>query len=234
MSPTPEQRARETIDALLEKAGWQVSDAKAANIHACCGVAIREFPLAQGHGTADYLLYVDGKAAGVIEAKKAGATLSGVEVQSRKYTEGLPAALPAWHRPLPFHYQSTRLETRITNRLDPEPRARNVFAFYRPEHLAEILERGAADLPRAADKVAAHGHSLGVDGSEDYGRPQTLRARLRRLPQAHPLIEDSLWPAQIKAIRNLEASLAANRPRALIQMATGSGRPSPRSRPPTG
>lgn len=70
----PEQQAREEIDRLLSAAGWHVCDAAAANIHAARGVAIREFPL-PGHGFADYLLYVDGKAAGVIEAKKQAATL---------------------------------------------------------------------------------------------------------------------------------------------------------------
>jgi type I restriction enzyme R subunit len=33
-----------------------------------------------------------------------------------------------------------------------------------------------------------------------------------------------LWPAQIQAVRNLEMSLAADKLRALIQMATGSGK----------
>ena len=107
MSPTPEAEAREKIDLLLEKAGWMVQDARAANIHAAQGVAIREFALASGHGHADYLLYIDGKAAGVIEAKRVGATLSGVEFQSAKYAEGLPPSLPAWRRPLPFLYEPT-------------------------------------------------------------------------------------------------------------------------------
>lgn len=89
-----EALAREKIDALLAQAGWHVCDADAANIHAVRGVAIREFPL-PGHGFADYMLYIDGKAAGVIEAKKEGVTLSGVETQSDKYTKGLPAGLPA-------------------------------------------------------------------------------------------------------------------------------------------
>ena len=125
MSPS-EQEARLKIDLLLESAGWLVQDAKAAHIHAARGVAIREFPL-PGHGFADYLLYIDGKAAGVIEAKKVGTTLIGVEVQSTKYTQGLPASLPRWHNPLPFCYESTGVETRFTNGLDPEPRSRNVF-----------------------------------------------------------------------------------------------------------
>jgi type I restriction enzyme R subunit len=136
---TPEQRARSAIDALLTAAGWAVQDVRSADRHAARGVALREFELNPGHGTADYLLYVGGKAAGLIEAKREGATLTGVEVQSGKYAQGLPSSLPAWRRPLPFIYESTGAETHFTNGLDPEPRARNVFAFHRPETLADWL-----------------------------------------------------------------------------------------------
>lgn len=122
--PDPEQQAREEIDRLLGAAGWAVQDFKAADIHAARGVALREFPLAAGLGYADYLLYVDGKAAGIVEAKMKGVTLSGVEIQTGKYAQGLPAELPAWRRPLPFSYESTGIETRFTSGLDPEPRAR--------------------------------------------------------------------------------------------------------------
>jgi type I restriction enzyme R subunit len=140
--PTPEEQARQSIDRLLAAAGWAAQDFKAAAIHAARGVALREFELNPGHGTADYLLYVDGRAAGVIEAKKQGATLTGVEVQSSRYAQGLPANLPAHRRPLPFLYESTGLETHFTNTLDPEPRARTVFAFHRPETLADWLGIG--------------------------------------------------------------------------------------------
>ena len=78
MPPTPEQQARAGIDRLLTAAGWSVQDVAQANIHAARGVALREFPLNTGFGFADYLLYIDGKAAGVIEAKKEGTTLTGV------------------------------------------------------------------------------------------------------------------------------------------------------------
>ncbi|MBI2889467.1 MAG: DEAD/DEAH box helicase family protein [Nitrospirae bacterium] len=64
-----------------------------------------------------------------------------------------------------------------------------------------------------------------------FHRPETLldwvkaekqlHQRLREMP---PLVEKALWPAQITAIENLERSFAANRPRALIQMATGAGK----------
>ncbi|MBI2297058.1 MAG: type III restriction endonuclease subunit R, partial [Betaproteobacteria bacterium] len=130
-----ESQAREQIDRLLKAAGWGVASVGEVNIHAQRGVAIREFPLKQGHGFADYLLYVDGKAAGVIEAKRQGVTLTGVETQAARYTKGLPDGLPRWHSPLPFSYQSTGIESRFTNAFDPDPRSRPVFAFHKPETL---------------------------------------------------------------------------------------------------
>jgi type I restriction enzyme R subunit len=144
----PEQRARQTIDRLLQQAGWQLSDTGAANIHAHRGLPLREFPL-PAHGAADYRLYVDGKAAGVIEAKKPGTTLTGVEIQSEKYTQGLPPELPAHRRPLPFSCQSSGAETRFTNGLDPQPRSRPVFAFHRPERLAEFLDSAATPATKS-------------------------------------------------------------------------------------
>ncbi|MFN5189719.1 MAG: type I restriction-modification enzyme R subunit C-terminal domain-containing protein [Burkholderiales bacterium] len=215
MPPQPEQLARIDIDKLLTAAGWQVFDLKDANIHATRGVAIREFPLNTGFGFADYLLYIDGKAAGVIEAKKQGATLTGVEVQSGKYAQGLPSSLPAWRRPLPFLYESTGVETHFTNGFDPSPRARNVFAFHQPDTLAEWL---------------AHTHTTTVLSTGDGSVPPanapdaTFLARMQHMPPLPPRQLADLWPAQITAITNLEKSLAANKPRALIQMATGSGK----------
>ena len=100
MNQTPEQEARGVIDEMLDQSGWAVQDLKKANLQAKSGVAIRNFSLKPGHGFADYLLYVEGKAAGVIEAKRFGSTLTGVEIQSGKYTAGLPESLPAWYRPL--------------------------------------------------------------------------------------------------------------------------------------
>jgi len=160
MARTPEEEARETIDAALTAAGWAVQDASQAQIHARRGVALREFPLKKGHGFADYLLYVDGKAAGVVEAKKAGATLIGVETQTGKYSTGLPDHLPRAFAPLPFLYESTGVETRFTDLLDPEPRSRPVFHFHRPEELADELANDPLD-----------------------GRPANLRSRLQHFPE---------------------------------------------------
>ena len=203
-----EQRARENIDRLLTAAGWLVCDADKVNIHAARGVAIREFPLKSGHGFADYLLYVDGKAAGVIEAKKAGVTLTGVETQSDKYTQGLPEGLPRWGNPLLFSYQSTGSETRFTNGLDPAPRSRSVFAFHTPGLLSEWL----SNLPTNTAQQSL---------PQYFQTGSTFLARLQQMPLFR---KEGLWPAQIRAIQNLEQSLKENRPRALIQMATGSGK----------
>jgi type I restriction enzyme R subunit len=203
---TPEATARESIDRQLADAGWAVQDHAALNLYAARGVAVREFPLKTG--PADYLLFVDRRAVGVVEAKKEGETLTGVEVQTEKYGDGVPDAFPVPIRPLPFLYQSTGVETRFTNRLDPEPRSREVFAFHRPETLSEWLGGAGALL-------------LTGPGAVLKEHPRTLRGRLRAMP---PLAEQGMWPAQIRAVQNLERSLAHDRPRSLIQMATGSGK----------
>jgi|SRR5882724_8991468 len=79
---TPEDQARENIDRLLTRSGWTVCNQSDANILAYRGVAIRDCTLKSGHGFADYLLYVDGRAAGVVEAKRARVALTGIETQS--------------------------------------------------------------------------------------------------------------------------------------------------------
>ena len=187
---TPEEKARRQIDKMLDAAGWKVQDLRELNLGAALGVAIREFPLKSGE--ADYLLFVDRKAVGVIEAKPEGDTLSGVHDQSERYSAGVPANLPHVQEPLPFTYEGTGVETQFSDLRDPDPRQRRLFSFHRPETLQEWIAQG-----------------------------NTLRARLRYLP---PLITTGLRDCQIEAITNLEKSLAEARPRALIQMATGSGK----------
>lgn len=186
----PEQKARITIDRKLEESGWTVQDYKEMNISANLGVLIREFPLLTG--TVDYILYAEGKVIGVAEAKPEGHTLTGVEVQSDKYSKGLKDQIPCYCRPLPFAYESTGVETRFTNGLDPEPRSRDVFTFHRPEELLRLVNL-----------------------------EKQLRGNLQQMPD---LDTSRLWKAQKEAITNLENSLAYSRPRALIQMATGSGK----------
>lgn len=196
-----EARARVEIDRMLQAAGWAVQHKDSVNLGAALGVAVREFTMLEGHGRADYLLFVDRKAVGVVEAKPAGAVLANVEPQAEMYADGLPHNVPALVRPLAFVYVSTGTETGFWDRLDPEYRRRRVFWFHRPETLLDELQRWI----------------VSPDGPERA----TLRHRLLRLPE---LNESGLWEAQGRAIRGLERSLQEFRPRALIQMATGSGK----------
>jgi type I restriction enzyme, R subunit len=191
---SPEEKAREEIDAQLIASGWIVQTKNEINLSAGRGVAICELTFVTGKP--DYTLFVDSKAIGTIEAKPEGITLTSVEVQSDKYVTGVPFGLPAWKSPLSFCYESTGAETFFTNRLDPVPRSRRVFSFHRPETLLAWVQQVT-----------------------EGGKP--LAQRLREFP---PLTVGNLWPAQFEAITNLEISFAAGRPRALIQMATGSGK----------
>jgi type I restriction enzyme R subunit len=147
----PEEKARQNIDRLLEMAGWKLEDKDQSNLGASLGVAVRDFPLSSG--TADYLLFVDRKAVGVVEAKPEGTTLSGVAEQSEVYIRSIPAYLPSFQEPLPFAYESTGTETFFRDIRDPDPRSRRVFAFHKPETLNEWLSQ-----------------------------KDTLRARLRNMP----------------------------------------------------
>ena len=186
----PEAQARQKIDQLLTDAGWQVQDYEQINLSAGLGIAVREYHL--NSGFADYLLFINRKAVGIIEAKPVGKTLSGVEIQSDKYSFNLPKTLSCHQKPLPFIYESTGGETYFRDSRDPDYRSRSVFAFHKPETLQEWL-----------------------------GQPDTLRSRLQQLP----IIDtEDLRDCQKEALAGLFNSLKENRPRALIQMATGVGK----------
>lgn len=203
-SPTdPEQLARRKIDAILTAAGWVVQDRQDVNLGAGGGVAVREFQTKAG--PADYLLFLGNQLVGVVEAKKVGETLSQVEAQTRAYAESAPQQLQIPVSPLPFLYESTGIETWFTNGLDPEPRSRSVFSFHRPESLKVWLDAALARLARKPGAPAA----------------PTLKGRMRLAPA---LNSAGMWAAQIRAVENLEASLRDGKPRALVQMATGSGK----------
>jgi type I restriction enzyme R subunit len=135
----PEEKAREKIDGLLKAAGWTIQNLQELNLGASLGVAIRSFPLKTGE--ADYLLFADRKAVGVIEAKPEGTTLSGVAEQSEKYIAGIPENLPHVQEPLPFAYESTGTETYFRDLRDPLPRSRRVSAFHKPETFHEWLSQ---------------------------------------------------------------------------------------------
>lgn len=176
-------------------AGWVVQDYKAFDPSLSLGIALREVPLKSGR--CDYLLMVDRKPVGVVEAKKEGVTLSGVAEQSGHYAANLPDFLAAALQgaAMPFRYESTGIETFFRDHRDPHPRPRRLFSFHRPETLLKWLKD-----------------------------PKTLRTRLGEIGFAHPLNVAGMRDCQIEAVTGLEQSLASDRPRSLIQMATGAGK----------
>ena len=96
---TPEEKARQQIDLLLQQSGWTIKDRLRVNrlqvnLAARPGLAIREAVLKTGE--ADYLLFAGGKAIATVGAKPEGYTLTGVEEQSGKYGEGLLGIFPSW------------------------------------------------------------------------------------------------------------------------------------------
>lgn len=194
----PEQIARDRIDKMLEDAGWQVQDKKKIDFAVGPGIAVREYQT--DIGPADYVLFIEKKACGVVEAKKEemGQNITTVEDQ----TAGYAKAKLKWvknHQPLRFLYESTGEITRFTDTSDPKPRSREVFSFHRPETLLSWIED--------------------VD---------SLRTRLTTIPPLNPkklpAAELRLRDCQEVAITNNEVSLAEARLRALIQMATGAGK----------
>ncbi len=154
------------------------------NLAAARGVAVREFVLKPPHGRADYLLFVDGEAVGVVEAKKEGETLTGVAWQTAKYVDGLPDELPtAVEGALPFAYESTGVRDPVHEHARPgreEPRG----LLVPPAGDAGRLDRRHPLAPARADAAPP---------------------AAQRCPSS---TGDGLWPAQERAIRNLEESLA--------------------------
>jgi len=188
---TPEVKARLQIDKNLIQTGWIIQNKNQLNLSAGLGIAVREYPT--DSGPADYILFVDKKPVGVIEAKKPeeGVRLTSHEDQTSKYAEShLKWFLNS--KPLRFRYESTGELTRFTDSNDNIHRSRLIFNFQKPHTLQEWLKQD-----------------------------DTLRNKLAKFPE---LNTKGLRECQITAIKNLEQSFSENRPRALVQMATGSGK----------
>jgi type I restriction enzyme R subunit len=156
-----------------------------------------------GDGRVDYLLYVNQKIVGVIEAKPAGTTLAEVHLQAMRYASSLTAgqklnAVLA-KGVLPFVYEASSTELYFSNHFDPEPASRSIFNFQKPETLAAII--------RAEDPVTGKGG---------------WRSQIATMPGTQGY---DLRPASERAIHNIENWLQTDgRSRALVQMATGAGK----------
>ncbi|MDX9789422.1 MAG: type I restriction-modification enzyme R subunit C-terminal domain-containing protein [Candidatus Kapabacteria bacterium] len=190
INQNPEQIARDNIDKQLIACGWVIQNKTQINLAANIGVAVREY--LTNVGPADYVLFVNQKAVGVIEAKREEEAhkISVHEGQTEDYANAKLKYLD--NEPLPFVYISTGEITKFANYNDPKPRSREIFTFHRPETLLQWTKN-----------------------------EKTLRAGLLDLPE---LNTENLRDCQIDAITNLEKSFKTFKPKALVQMATGSGK----------
>lgn len=187
----PEQIARDIIDTDLQQCGWVIQDKDKINLNASGGVVVRYYLTQDGKET-DYVMFVDKKPVGVIEAKREEEAVRFTvhETQSEEYATSRLKYLN--NDPLPFVYESTGDVTRFTDFRDPKPRSRPVFTFHRPETFRLWLRK-----------------------------EKSLRKSLNDLPT---LPTEGLRECQILAINKLDKSFKEYKPKALIQMATGSGK----------
>jgi type I restriction enzyme R subunit len=127
INQNPEQIARDHIDKMLLLADWVVQSKSKVNLVANKGVAVREYPT--DVGPADYVLFVDRRPLGILEAKRKdeGQGLTVVKEQSKEYAKAKLKYLN--NDSLPFVYGSTGVITRFTDYRDPKPSDRNVFSF---------------------------------------------------------------------------------------------------------
>ena len=130
---TPEEKARITIDRWFNDSGWQVvnRDEYEANISA---VAIRE-----GNLEADYFLFINGKAIGVLEAKREEVDVSShvVSEQVETYAKSVPSYYQAWKRPLPFLYKSNGKELLFKDMRNPDANWETLSKIHTPNDLVK-------------------------------------------------------------------------------------------------
>lgn len=183
----PEERARQWIDRKLKDAGWEVINRNdfAPSMNA---VAIRE-TLMSGGLEADYVLFLYGKAAAVIEAKREEISLDNPRLiaQAENYTTKALEYMPRWKDPIPFVFLSNGKEIAFKDCRKKDAKYEKLESFKRPWDIARYLRL-----------------------NEFAGLPYLSRTGLRT--------------CQYEAITNLEASFKNGQRRALMVLATGSGK----------
>ncbi|MFD4635570.1 DEAD/DEAH box helicase family protein [Streptomyces sp. NPDC058284] len=204
--PLPETSIAEEVQRRLTKAGWDVLGPDAdADRNRSLGCVLVE-PRLSGGSRADLLLLVGGQVVGIIECKRDGADLTTAMHQAGMLAAAVTDASPwpVWRSPLPYRYVSDGQRLLFCDANEPEPHARPVSGFHRPATLARWQHEAEADS--AAPTYRAR-----------------MTAHLPRLEEGSPAA-GQLHPRQLRAVQAVEQALAAGDRRALVQMATGTGR----------
>lgn len=190
----PEEQARVKIDEMLRRAGWDIvkRDEYSQRFNAC---AIEE-ALMVGNKEADYLLVLDGKAIGVLEAKRKESSLGNkVSDQVASYSAKVPNWTQTWMKPLPFLFKSNGDDLLFCDQ-------RDVAVGEEPEFTSLNKMKTPKELAVEAD----------------------LKSEFAKMPAVPAAGPNGLRQCQYDAISNLELSFKRGKKKALIILATGAGK----------
>lgn len=189
----PEQKARVKIDQMLKDSGWTVVPRDDFTPDAVNAQAVEE-NLMKGNLEADYILYLDGKAIAVLEAKREENKL-GLEVaeQAQNYGNILPDWVQAWKTPLPFIFLCNGDLLLFKDMREAKPSYKVIKKMFTPKEIVNL----------AGDDI---------------------KSQFAKLPALPPVGPKGLRECQFEAITNLEISFKQGLKKALIVLATGAGK----------
>ena len=189
----PEQKARVKIDQMLKDSGWTVVPRDDFTPDAVNAQAVEE-NLMKGNLEADYILYLDGKAIAVLEAKREENKL-GLEVaeQAQNYGNILPDWVQAWKTPLPFIFLCNGDLLLFKDMREAKPSYKVIKKMFTPKEIVNL----------AGDDI---------------------KSQFAKLPALPPVGPKGLRECQFEAITNLEISFKQRLKKALIVLATGAGK----------
>ena len=146
---TPEEKARVKIDRWFEDAGWEVTD-RDHYTPTSTAVAIRE-GLLENNLEADYFLFINGKAVGVLEAKRKEVDIAADHVaeQAEHYTRAVPNCYQTHSNPLPLVYLSNGESVLFKNQEIEDAPYDEINRIHSPKEIVKMLgiEEQFAGLP---------------------------------------------------------------------------------------
>ena len=149
----PEELARVKIDKQLNNAGWDIIARNEYLPNST--VAVKE-ALMKGNTESDYLLFIDGKAIAVVEAKKEANNLGDeVAAQAESYSANPQAWYALWvDEMIPLVYLANGNKIYFKNMLVPDSDYEELSAMHSPKKMLQLIgqisEYGA--LPRIEKK----------------------------------------------------------------------------------
>lgn len=135
----PEEKARIKIDQWFYDAGWEVVN-RDQYTPTSTAVAIRE-GLLKGNLEADYFLFINGKAVGVLEAKREEVDVSSgiVSDQVVTYAKNIPQYYQAYQRPLPLLYKSNGKIVLFKDYRDNDSDFEEINRIHTPWEIVKVL-----------------------------------------------------------------------------------------------